>query len=770
MRKKSIIFLLLFIIVISSYAVSIYFIKHKLSFVASSIINKLSNKMAHTIEVKNIDVKLQGIDFIINLEKIFIINSNNITVFKADNVQAKFNLWDSIFNKTIKFADDIKITNGQVNQHSITCKVNYKLKNKKLDLNIKDIIYNNKNLFANPIKILNFNTAITWHKKEKKCFLKARELEIILPEAKIHANANINYENGIISLYKLHVNMVDTITATTAKKYLPVNALDPDLNTWLLDSIQNGDLLPSSFTMQQGFFNWHLPFKNVVLKYHTDWPALMELSGDLHLNNEQITIKSSGSKIASEDVNTLTANITGLNKKVIDPLVITGHINTSWDKGLDFLLTSPLKGVGDLLIPCDVKGPLNVNMQLSVPLMEANSEILQVNTKLQGKYSSLDISADIDDDLSNVAIKYGNIINTKLVFTNDQLKQKDLPVRFFVESLNLFNKSFKKIWVDYDLQSNEFILNHPEIKGIIVANKDNILKMNFDKLYINDNEQTNIQSRDLQLENLPIIIFECRDFILDHYTFDKVQFTLLPMPHGYDINDLVVDSTEFTLQGQGHWQTVDEQITFLTGNILSDNFGKTFNAWGLGNSIQNSKGSISFILDWNDIPLNFSLEKIKGEVNLELKLGQIIGVNPGIGRIISLLSLENIQRRLKLDFKDLTTEGFTFDLLKGKFDLNYGKILVDEILINGPSANINLNGEAFIATKKVNVKMTVVPKTSTTIPLVASIAAGNPAVGAAIWAIDKVTDSKINELTKHQYKVNGTWDHPEINEYNTDTK
>ena len=178
--------------------------------------------------------------------------------------------------------------------------------------------------------------------------------------------------------------------------------------------------------------------------------------------------------------------------------------------------------------------------------------------------------------------------------------------------------------------------------------------------------------------------------------------------------------------------------------------------------MQNGVGVINFNLQWPNYLHSISLNNVVGTLNLDIKNGIITGIEPGLGRVIGLLSVENIQRRLQLDFSDVTNAGFSFDQLSGTLNVNSGIIKVEHVIIKGPSAKITISGSMNLSSKQLNLFTEVTSKISATLPLAIAIAAGNPVVGAAIWLFDHVSGAKVSEFKVQKYKIVGTWDKPEI--------
>ncbi len=105
---------------------------------------------------------------------------------------------------------------------------------------------------------------------------------------------------------------------------------------------------------------------------------------------------------------------------------------------------------------------------------------------------------------------------------------------------------------------------------------------------------------------------------------------------------------------------------------------------------------------------------------------------------MGLLSLENLlTRRLQLDFSDVFKKGFVFDKLEANMIFKSGIVETDNLFIDGPAAKIKISGIANLSNKEIDLQMLVTPKVGNTLPIAASLATGNPAIGVGVWVVDK---------------------------------
>jgi len=362
-------------------------------------------------------------------------------------------------------------------------------------------------------------------------------------------------------------------------------------------------------------------------------------------------------------------------------------------------------------------------------------------------------------------------------------EKKHLPtvdLHLLVHKLDIHGLQFEDTWITSNSleSSSSWALAGPSIKGTVafLESTENPLKIDLSYLKIAGNTIQNNSTTELfnSQDKFPIL-FYCQNLQYNQGNFGETTFKLLPKPYGYEIQSITIGNRYSELTGAGEWHLNKEgSETTLQGKIISASMGSLFSEWGFPSVIRESSGYVEYNLSWAKSPFQFSLASAEGKAELKFKKGRILGVNPGLGRILGLLSLENIKRRLQLDFSDVFKKGFVFDEMKGEFEFNQGTANTKELLIDGPSAKIELTGTADLNQKTVDLKMGVVPQVGVGLPIAAAIAVGNPAVGAGVWVLDKLTGSKMNKLTgkitQNYYRVTGSWDAPHIQELGESTR
>jgi uncharacterized protein YhdP len=243
----------------------------------------------------------------------------------------------------------------------------------------------------------------------------------------------------------------------------------------------------------------------------------------------------------------------------------------------------------------------------------------------------------------------------------------------------------------------------------------------------------------------------------------NVRATVTPSMRGVDFSGVRFKIKDTLLQASGRWDyLLPSQLVVMDGKLITHDSADTLRLLGFKDTLVGAKGKGIFTLQWQGTPSKIDYSTLVGTAEFKLKKGVVRGVNTGIAKLLNILSLETVQKRLSFDFSDLTKSGLHFDELKGKFQFGKGKISTNKVELLGPSANILFYGQANSENKNLDAEMVVMPNITGSLPVAAAIAAANPAVGAAVWLVDKVVGKKIQEIHRYRYRIRGTFDAPVV--------
>jgi uncharacterized protein YhdP len=87
----------------------------------------------------------------------------------------------------------------------------------------------------------------------------------------------------------------------------------------------------------------------------------------------------------------------------------------------------------------------------------------------------------------------------------------------------------------------------------------------------------------------------------------------------------------------------------------------------LSNDIDDTTADLQFVLNWPAAPYELSTGILSGSIDAHLAYGRILGVDPGLGRVLGALDIWKIGERLRFDFSDITDSGLSFSETTGHF-------------------------------------------------------------------------------------------------------
>lgn len=344
-------------------------------------------------------------------------------------------------------------------------------------------------------------------------------------------------------------------------------------------------------------------------------------------------------------------------------------------------------------------------------------------------------------------------------------------IELAIGNFKLMGEEFSKVGLEAEWENNfkrfNVAFDGPSLKGHMILPQDEAQDITIDlqKLVLMNNSQVSSfwENQEQTQKKQPIDI-KIKELNIDNKSLNDVQARLVPTAKGYDFNPVKVKLKDTNIELSGEWNYLTDKKVSARGTVKTPNIGEALQALGKEGTLKGANGTVDFALEWEGTPAKIDYPTLGGQASLSLRQGYVQGVNPGIGRILSLLNLDNVKRRLKLDFGDVTKSGFAFDELTGKFQFGKGKVSTNKLILNGPSAKIEAFGQADLLSQGLSGEMVVMPDVTGSLPVAAAIASANPAIGAAVWVADKMFGNKIQEINRFRYQLLGSWQSPQVKE------
>ena len=158
-------------------------------------------------------------------------------------------------------------------------------------------------------------------------------------------------------------------------------------------------------------------------------------------------------------------------------------------------------------------------------------------------------------------------------------------------------------------------------------------------------------------------------------------------------------------------------------------------------------------------PYALNPASLSGDFALAAKSGQFLKVQPGVGKLLGLISLQALPKRITLDFRDIFSEGFAFDDISATVKMDLGEMQTDDFFMRGSAAGVIMQGTADARTESQNLKVKVFPSLAETFAVAGGLA-GGPVIGIGAYLLQKILQNPLDKIFAYEYTVTGKWDDP----------
>jgi uncharacterized protein YhdP len=138
--------------------------------------------------------------------------------------------------------------------------------------------------------------------------------------------------------------------------------------------------------------------------------------------------------------------------------------------------------------------------------------------------------------------------------------------------------------------------------------------------------------------------------------------------------------------------------------------GQLLTRFGMKDVVRRGKGVMEGQVAWLGSPLSLNYPSMDGAFNLNFESGQFLKAEPGMAKLLGVLSLQSLPRRLALDFRDVFSDGFAFDFVRGDVTIQDGMAATNNLQMKGVNAAVLMEGRADIAKETQDLKVVVIPE------------------------------------------------------------
>jgi uncharacterized protein YhdP len=293
-----------------------------------------------------------------------------------------------------------------------------------------------------------------------------------------------------------------------------------------------------------------------------------------------------------------------------------------------------------------------------------------------------------------------------------------------------------------------------------------------------------LDTQPASLPALDIVVddFELRDKHLGRLEVDAVNRSVGASPAAaatreWRLNKLNLITPEATLTTTGNWARVNAQApptgstsatkaadrmrTVLNFKLDMVDGGKLLSRFGMNDVIRQASGKIEGQAAWIGSPLKPDYPTLGGAFTVNVASGQFLKADPGLAKLLGVLSLQALPRRLTLDFRDVFSDGFAFDFVRGDVTVDKGVAHTNNLQMKGVNAAVLMEGSADIANETQDLKVVVVPELNAgTASLIATVI--NPAIGLGSVLAQLFLRRPLIASNTQEFHITGPWADPKV--------
>ncbi len=235
-----------------------------------------------------------------------------------------------------------------------------------------------------------------------------------------------------------------------------------------------------------------------------------------------------------------------------------------------------------------------------------------------------------------------------------------------------------------------------------------------------------------------------------------------PGDREWRLEKLGLTTPEARFDAHGVWGRIGaDEKTSLDFTLDSSNVGALLDRLGVVGTIRNGTAQLSGNAAWNGGPTTIDFGSMSGSLKLAADKGQFLKAEPGIAKLLNILSLQGLARRLTLDFNDVFDAGFAFDTVRADAKVEHGIATTDDFTMRGVQALVTMRGSADLGHETADLHVRIEPQINAGAASL-GLAVVNPVLGLATFAAQYFFKDRISQALAFEYNVEGPWAKPNV--------
>ena len=274
--------------------------------------------------------------------------------------------------------------------------------------------------------------------------------------------------------------------------------------------------------------------------------------------------------------------------------------------------------------------------------------------------------------------------------------------------------------------------------------------------------------------SMPALDIQIDDLVLRGKRLGKVEIEAINPASGsprvgalreWQLQKFNVTVPEAALRASGRWTAPADnrpRRTEMNFRLEVQDAGALLTRLGTPDALRAGAGQLEGQIGWNGSPLALHYPSLQGQFQIRMGRGQFLKADPGVAKLLGVLSLQGLPRRLLLDFRDVFFEGFAFDKVQGDVQIQQGIASTHNLQIEGVNAVVKMDGSADIAHETQQLRVLILPQLNAGGASVVAGLAINPVVGLTAYLAQWLLTTPLSKATVQEFMIDGSWSDPRV--------
>jgi uncharacterized protein (TIGR02099 family) len=272
----------------------------------------------------------------------------------------------------------------------------------------------------------------------------------------------------------------------------------------------------------------------------------------------------------------------------------------------------------------------------------------------------------------------------------------------------------------------------------------------------------------IQPKDLPSLDFAAESFTWREKQVGRVELAAQRAGDEWRVERLTMTNADATLSAKGVWRGGAPSRTEVAFDLQAADAGQFLGRIGYANLVKGGKAQLRGSLAWDAEPAAIDYPSLSGEVRLQADDGQFLEIEPGLGKLVSLMSLQALPRRIVLDFRDVFSKGFQFDRISSSGYVERGVMAVKDFRMRGSSAQVEMTGDVDLARETQNLRVRVLPSLGDTASTLIGLA--NPLLAIPAVIAQQILKDPLGHIFAFDYAVTGSWADPKVDKLGVEAR